>query len=66
MMIISNGIREGSWHVGEVMNIPKGHVITFTADGDELEWLFDIFQSPPAQEKLPGICYPAERLTPIF
>ena len=36
MMVISNGTREGSWHVGEDMNIPAGRVITFQVDGDEL------------------------------
>lgn len=66
MMIISNGTRKGSWHVGEEMNIPQGRVLTFTVDGDELEWLLRVFLDGSPRYELPTINYPTERLTPIL
>jgi hypothetical protein len=53
--------RWGSWHIGEEMNVPEGSVITFQADGHELEAILDAFSKA-------GIVvnYPAKRLTPVF
>ena len=62
MMIISNGTRKGSWHVGETMNIPEGRVLTFIVDGDELNWLMDILYLHPDVR----VVHPAKYLTPIL
>ena len=37
--------RWGSWHVGETLRVPKGRVITFQADGDELEEILEMFKA---------------------
>jgi hypothetical protein len=53
--------RWGSWHVGEEMNVPDGPVVTFQADGHELDAMLEAFRNA-------GIIvnYPAERLTPVL
>jgi hypothetical protein len=63
MLIISNGTKEvsGSWHVGEVMRIPDSQVITFHADGDELEAFIDMLRAAGVR-----VVYPSAKLTPIF
>ena len=68
MMIISNGKVKGSWHVGEEMNIPEGRVLTFSVDGDELNWLIDTLAGEEARGSgiLPRINWPSHRLTPIL
>lgn len=65
-MIITSGDRQGSWHVGETMNIPEGRVISFQVDCDELDWLIDLFKKCIYEEDLPRVNYPASRLTPIY
>ena len=72
MMVISNGTREGSWHVGENMHIPDGPVLTFQVDGDELNWLLRAISYqltvPVRDRNDPGlrVIYPSTRLTPVF
>lgn len=53
--------RWGSWHTGETMYVPKGPVVTFQADGHELEALLDAFKQAGIK-----VVYPAERLTPVL
>lgn len=36
--------RWGSWHVGETLRLPPGRVLTFQADGHELEALLDALE----------------------
>lgn len=68
MMTVSNGEKDvvgrqiaGSWHVGEDVNLPKGYVLQFSFDGDELQWLVQAF----ARDGY-WVNYPAKRLTPIY
>lgn len=51
----------GSWHVGEVMNIPYGYCITFQADGHELSALLEAIAKAGIE-----INYPADHLTPVL
>ncbi len=51
----------GSWHTGEIMRIPDGAVITFQADGDELEALVEMIRAAGVR-----VVWPSPRLTPIY
>lgn len=63
LAITSGGANKvwGSWHVGEVMNIPAGRVITFQADGHELTAIIEAFKKAGIE-----VNYPADRLTPVL
>jgi len=61
MMIISNGKISGSWHVGEVMHVPKGRVITLQIDGHEFQAVFDALEKSGIE-----IEQNSEFLTPIY
>ena len=44
MLYITTRGKTASWHVGEPLPfIPASSVVTFQADGDELDWLVRIF-----------------------
>ena len=45
LIITSDGTRYGSWQVGETMNVPEGYVITFQADGHELDANLEAFRN---------------------
>ncbi len=51
----------GSWHTGEIMRIPDGHVISFQADGDELQALVEMFRAAGVR-----VVWPSAGLTPIY
>lgn len=34
----------GSWHVGETLRVPAGRVVTFQADGDELDVMLEMWE----------------------
>jgi hypothetical protein len=51
----------GAWHTGEPLNVPDGQVITFQADGDELDYILDLFRQAGVT-----VNYPARRLTPVI
>ena len=67
LAIKGNSGRWGSWHTGETMHVPAGRVLTFQADGHELDWLLEAIASELELNGL-RIHYdePDERLTPVL
>ena len=61
LIITSDGTRYGSWHVGETMTVPEGYVITFQADGHELDAILEAFRNGGIP-----VNYPAKRLTLVL
>lgn len=51
----------GSWHVGEVLKLPSGHMLTLTVDGHEYQALLAALTAAGIE-----IEYDSVRLTPVL